>query len=153
MVYKTTNAGLNWSVEPRVTINPIRRMKAALGYNIIAAGQYGTILKYGLNMTSTGNNNTGVPSKFNLEQNFPNPFNPNTNIKFSIPEHGNVKLTVFDITGRIVTELANGNMNAGNYEMNFDGTGISSGVYFYRLDVTGDAGLSFSETKKMILVK
>jgi photosystem II stability/assembly factor-like uncharacterized protein len=153
MVYKTTNSGVNWTAEPRVTINPIRRMKAALGYNIIAAGQYGTIIKYGLNMTSTGNNNSEVPSKYSLEQNFPNPFNPNTNIKFSIPERGNVKLTVFDITGRVVTELVNGNMNAGNYEMNFNAMGISSGVYFYRIDVTGDAGHNFSETKKMILVK
>lgn len=128
-------------------------MKAAPGYNIIAAGIYGTILKYGLNMTSTGNNNSEVPLKFSLQQNFPNPFNPNTNIMFTIPERGNVKLTVFDITGRIITEPANGNMNTGSYEISFDGTGISSGVYFYRLDVISETGLNFSETKKMILIK
>lgn len=94
-----------------------------------------------------------MPSEYSLEQNFPNPFNPSTNVKFSIPAEGNVKLSVFDITGREVKTLLNAKMITGSYEIAFDGTGISSGVYFYRLDVTGKDGINFSDTKKMILVK
>ena len=60
---------------------------------------------------------------------------------------------VFDITGREVKIIANEKMNAGSYELSFNGSELSSGVYFYRLDVTGNDGISFSDTKKMILVK
>ena len=153
VIYKTTNAGANWAPEPRITINAIKRMKTAPGYNIITAGIYGSIMKYGLNVTSTGNNNTEIPKGFSLEQNFPNPFNPATVVKFSIPADANVKLVVFDIAGREVKTLADGKMNAGRHELSFSGAELSSGVYFYRLDVIGKEGISFTDTKKMILVK
>lgn len=89
-----------------------------------------------------------LPTEFSLSQNYPNPFNPVTNIKFSIPESGNVKLTVFDITGKIAAELLDESINAGEYKIDFDASALSSGVYFYRLQSE-----NFSETKKMILVK
>jgi hypothetical protein len=89
------------------------------------------------------------PIKFTLEQNFPNPFNPITEIEFSIPKNNIfVQLTIYDISGREVTKLVNQQMNTGIYKVKFDGNYYSSGVYFYRL--TTD---EFSETKKMILMK
>lgn len=92
--------------------------------------------------------NTGIPNKYDLQQNYPNPFNPTTNIRYDVPKQGAVKLVVFDQLGRQVAELVNGVKSAGSYQIEFNGTGLSSGIYFYKLDVEGQ-----SFTKKMILVK
>jgi len=89
-----------------------------------------------------------IPDKFELNQNYPNPFNPTTNIKFSIPNAGAVKIVVFDAIGRQVKELVNGNYSAGSYKVDFDASGFSTGVYFYRLETDG-----FMDIKKMMLIK
>jgi hypothetical protein len=92
--------------------------------------------------------NTNVPASYNLYQNFPNPFNPATSIKFDVAKSGNVKLIVFDILGREVSTLVNENLNPGTYQVSFDGSSFSSGVYFYKLTADG-----FAEMKRMIMVK
>lgn len=89
-----------------------------------------------------------IPNYYSLSQNYPNPFNPSTSIKFTMPEGNNVKLVVFDILGREVATLVNEFRNSGTYNVNFDASALSSGVYFYRLE----AG-NFTETKRMLLVK
>ena len=89
-----------------------------------------------------------VPEKYSLSQNYPNPFNPTTNIKLQIPESGLVKLVVFDVTGREVAELVNETLGAGEYKVDFNASGFTSGVYFYKLTSAG-----FTETKRMVLVK
>lgn len=89
-----------------------------------------------------------IPQKFSLEQNYPNPFNPVTNIKFDIAKTGIVKLVVYDITGRQVAELHNGELAPGSYKYDFDATGLASGIYFYKLEAS-----KFTSIKKMILVK
>jgi hypothetical protein len=91
---------------------------------------------------------TEVPSEFSLSQNFPNPFNPVTNIEFAVPKAGFVKLAVYDITGMEIETLASGQMSAGTYKADWNASGYSSGVYFYKLESGG-----FTETRKMILVK
>jgi hypothetical protein len=85
---------------------------------------------------------------YNLEQNYPNPFNPETTINFHIPNDEYVSLTLHDINGETAAVLINGKLSAGNHTVKFDAGKLSAGVYFYKLD----AG-SFSETKKMMLVK
>lgn len=89
-----------------------------------------------------------APSKFSLLQNYPNPFNPITKIKFSIPQSAFVRLQVYDIMGKLVTTLVNAQKEAGYYEINFNASQISSGVYFYRLTTN-----EYSEIKKMIFTK
>lgn len=98
--------------------------------------------------TSIDENEEGVFT-FNLEQNYPNPFNPSTTIQYSISESANVKLLVFDVTGRQVSELVNQRQNAGSHSVNFDAENLSSGVYFYRLETEN----GFSKTNKMLLIK
>jgi hypothetical protein len=100
--------------------------------------------------TATGisNNNTGVPSEFSLSQNYPNPFNPETSIKFSVPKDGNVSLKFYDILGNEVAVYMDGFLKAGSYNASFDGSKLSSGIYFYTL-----AGDGYKETKKMMLTK
>jgi len=93
-----------------------------------------------------------VPDAFSLKQNYPNPFNPATKIRFSIPAGNeitrNIDLSVFDVTGRLVKQLTNEKLKPGVYEVDFNASGLPSGVYFYRMN----AG-SFSDTRKMILLK
>lgn len=89
-----------------------------------------------------------VVTSYELSQNFPNPFNPGTEIKFSILENTNVTLKVYNTAGELVSTLVNGFMTTGKYSINFDGAGLASGVYFYKLT----AG-NFTDTKKMTLVK
>jgi hypothetical protein len=89
-----------------------------------------------------------IPAEYFIAQNYPNPFNPTTKIKFGLPKNGNVKLTVYDILGREITVLANEYKPAGTYEVDFDGTNLPSGLYFYKLEAGG-----FTLTKKMLLIK
>lgn len=89
-----------------------------------------------------------APQEYILAQNYPNPFNPGTTIRFSIPEATHVELKIYDYTGRLVRTLIDERRNADFYEEPFDGSGLASGVYIYRL-VTGNRVL----TKKMTLIK
>lgn len=88
------------------------------------------------------------PVEYILEQNYPNPFNPNTTIKFSIPENSFVSLKVYNVLGKEVSSVISEEMNAGTYEVNFNGNNLSSGVYFYKLETE-----NFVKTNKMILMK
>ena len=91
---------------------------------------------------------SGIPRAFELFQNHPNPFNPTTLIEFSLPERSKVKLTVYDILGREVQTLVNEEKAPGNYTASFDGTRLSSGIYFCRMS----AG-KYNAVKKLLLVK
>ena len=92
---------------------------------------------------------------FTLEQNYPNPFNPSATIKYSIPENGFVSIKVYDVLGKEVALVVNEEKAAGHYEVAFDASRLSSGVYFYRLTTTPVSGQTenFSSTRKMILAK
>ena len=90
----------------------------------------------------------GIASTYSLSQNYPNPFNPTTSINFSIPQDGLVKLVVYDILGKEVATIVNGEQAAGTYQVTFDASRLTSGVYFYKI-TSGD----FSDVKKMLLVK
>jgi len=90
----------------------------------------------------------GMPFEYRLEQNFPNPFNPSTVIQFSVPEQTHVALVVYDLLGRQVLNLVDSDLSAGNYSVTFDASGLSSGVYIYRLE----AG-SYINTKRLVYTK
>ena len=89
-----------------------------------------------------------LPTEYALNQNYPNPFNPTTTIEFAIPKSGNVSLVVFDILGRQVAELVQGQYDAGYFKVNFDASNLASGIYFYRLETN-----SFVSVKKLMLLK
>ncbi len=107
---------------------------------IINGVQYGTITSI--------NYEISPPQTICLSQNYPNPFNPSTRIRFEIPASGFVTLKVFDVLGREIATLMSGQKSPGTYEMNFDGSALTSGIYYYRLQ-TGSSVL----TKRMVLLK
>jgi predicted CXXCH cytochrome family protein len=89
-----------------------------------------------------------IPDGFQLEQNYPNPFNPTTTIRYSIPERSEIELVVYDALGKQIETLISGDHDAGVYEVDFDATGLSSGIYFYQI-----RSASFTETRKLVLMK
>jgi len=106
-------------------------------------------------ITDVEDQNNEIPSQFVLNQNYPNPFNPSTTIRYTVPnvtlngvEGTRVQLKVYDVLGNEVATLVNEEKPAGNYEISFNASQLSSGIYFYKLQ-TG----SFVETKKMILLR
>ena len=99
-------------------------------------------------LTGVINNSGLIPGKYSLSQNYPNPFNPVTQIKYDLPKQGFVTLRIYDVLGREMTKLVNEVKTPGSYIVDFDGSNLSSGVYFYKLEVN-----SFSDVKRMMLIK
>ncbi|MBS1518067.1 MAG: T9SS type A sorting domain-containing protein [Bacteroidetes bacterium] len=106
--------------------------------------------KFVIDNPTSVNENTVTPLSFELSQNFPNPFNPNTKISYSLQFTGEreVNLSVYDVLGNEVATLVNGKQSSGSYSVEFNGSNFSSGIYFYRLS----AG-EFNDTKRMVLIK
>ena len=98
--------------------------------------------------TLTSLETSELPGTFSLYQNYPNPFNPSTTIKFALPQTSEVRLEVFNLLGQSVGVLIDGVKQAGSHSVNFNASGLSTGVYFYRLDAPG-----FSLTRQMLLIK
>ena len=131
------------------TINGLNTSGCSIGpNNVLAVCGNGTTLKvYKTSVTSVFNQQISA-NNFSLKQNYPNPFNPNTTIKYELSKSNIVLLKIYDILGNELKTLVNGRQNAGSYSISFDGSGFTSGTYFYKL-TAGD----FTETKKMILNK
>jgi hypothetical protein len=101
-----------------------------------------------------GNANWIIPEQFTLLQNYPNPFNPTTNFRFTIADFEFVSLKIYNVLGEeVATLLNNEEMDGGEHEITFDASGLTSGVYFYRLSVSQDGILRNSETRKLLLMK
>jgi hypothetical protein len=119
------------------------------GLNIYNIGSYqDSIISFTLGDPTNINNNGIIPQNFELKQNFPNPFNPATEINYSITKTGLVILKVYDLLGREVSTLVNEVQKPGVYNSRFDASALSTGVYFYKIQTT-----DFSDIKKMIYVK
>jgi len=142
----TSNGGTNWTIDDGTNtwFDCLWTYNDAIAY----CGAGGGKIWYSSIPSGVKNVNGAVPENFGLHQNYPNPFNPVTNIGYTIKTNSHVLINVFDLTGREVRVLVNKNQSPGNYEVTFDGNGLNSGIYFYKLE-TG----SFTSTKKMILLK
>lgn len=149
LILRTNNSGQNWSTQNSKTLATLRIIQILDSNRLWIGGDSGIILK-----TTTGgltfaqNISSSMPAKYILHQNFPNPFNPITIIKYEIPRSEFVKIAIYNSLGQEVEVLINKKQPAGNYEINFDGSNYSSGVYFYRIH----AG-EFVQVKKMMLIK
>jgi hypothetical protein len=93
-------------------------------------------------------NTEEIPTDYSISQNYPNPFNPTTTIRYQIPQAGFVSLKIYDVLGREVATLVNEEKLSGEYSAVFEGSNLSSGIYFYKLQAE-----NFYSIKKMILIK
>jgi len=98
--------------------------------------------------TTTSVKENELPNKYNLSQNYPNPFNPVTKIKYTIPKAEFVSIKVFDILGGEIATLVSEEKQTGNFEVEFNGSNLASGIYVYRMQ----AG-NFTDAKKFVLIK
>jgi Secretion system C-terminal sorting domain len=94
-----------------------------------------------------------LPTEFSLEQNYPNPFNPLTSIQFSLPVDAQVTIGVYNLVGEKVDEVVNKDFSTGSHKVNFNASTLTSGIYFYQIDATGNNGKTFTSVKKMTLLK
>ncbi|MBE2217805.1 MAG: T9SS type A sorting domain-containing protein [Ignavibacteria bacterium] len=149
LIFKSTNNGTTWAIDYTATVGAqyLHIGKSRTGTRMWACTITGGISKSegAVGIAPISNE---VPSAFGLEQNYPNPFNPSTTFKFNVPSASNVSLKIYDMLGNEITTLVNENLQSGVYEVKFDASTLSSGVYFYSLN----AG-NFTATKKMMLVK
>ena len=169
ILFHTTNSGKNWGYQlPDTSINIFQYVNVS---SISRSNIWSYAGVTGVHSNSGGDTTfyTGVhqlvsviPEDFELKQNYPNPFNPRTVIRFSLKRKAKVRLIVYDIRGIEVQRLADGRYDAGEYEADFMGKFSSSGVYFYRIEVSLSdpmeaederSGKVFSDTKRMILIK
>ena len=147
-----------WTALPNLTTPVLGAYTGAVKWTntykfVIASGYSGTaavtdVQIYSDVITGIRNISQEVPKDYSLMQNYPNPFNPSTSIKFAIPSTGLVTLKVYDILGKEIATLLNETKSAGTYLVDFNASKLSSGIYFYKLDVNG-----FSSIKKMSLIK
>jgi hypothetical protein len=144
-VLKIAMAGVNTLPDGTITTIDLKLKNKGVKFAVSGSA------KLNANLNSQINSFTvqAVPTQFELDQNFPNPFNPSTNINYSVPKTSLVTIKVYDILGKEVAALVNEEKSAGNYSVQFSAnSNMASGVYFYRMQ----AG-SFTETKKLILLK
>ena len=151
-ILKTIDGGINWNSQISGTTNWLTAVSFTDTVNGIVVGENGTILR-------TTNGGGGVSfieeqeidentTDYILRQNYPNPFNPSTTIKFTISDVRFTTLRIYDVLGNEIATLVNEEKPVDNYEVEFNGTDLPSGIYFYQLR----AG-SYIETKKMVLLK
>ncbi len=146
--FVTTNGGLNWSSQAiDGKLNDFCFIDIAKGWIVGDAGVMYRTTNGGGVFTDVEQEGNNLPTTM-LVQNYPNPFNPVTHITYSIPQTGFVKLKVFDLLGNEITTLVNEEKQGGNYEVEFDGTQLPSGIYFYQAIVGKNV-----ITKKMMLTK
>lgn len=156
---RSTNNGTNWDADTRLTnsmgISQLPSVSASgsilhVMWQDLRDGNFEIYYKRNPNGNITGitGNVYETPSEFILCQNYPNPFNPVTNIEFNVPKESLVKLSIYDISGKLIEVIVNDKLTPGSYKTDWNASAFSSGVYFYKLEAEG-----FTETKKMLLFK
>ena len=148
-VFVSTNNGTNWTqVNDGLENSSVHSL--AVSNTDLFAGISGGVWKIPLSktITSVKNNYNDLPTEFTISQNYPNPFNPSTRIDYNLPTDEKVVIKVYNILGKEIAELVNEQQAAGRYSVQFDGSSLSSGVYFYSIS----AG-KYHQTRKIILLK
>jgi photosystem II stability/assembly factor-like uncharacterized protein len=153
-IVRTTDGGNNWTAQT----SPIIEILTDVWFTSANTGYISTWSGKVLKTTNGGMVpvtpiSTEVPKEFSISQNYPNPFNPTTNIRFSIPQVGNgrdrsVQIILYDVLGNVVETLVNDKISPGTYEVTFNASNYSSGIYYYKLIAGG-----FTDAKKMVLIK
>jgi photosystem II stability/assembly factor-like uncharacterized protein len=153
-LFWSSNMGTEWKLVGAPFGNPDASLAKIIGLNVYATlATNNTFYRCSLSTVQTvlpvvAQPGAPIPYSYAVEQNYPNPFNPSTTIRYALPRRSHVLLTVFNTLGQQVAVLQNGEQAAGYHDVRFDGSGLASGVYFYRLQA-GD----FAQTRKLLILK
>jgi hypothetical protein len=156
-VLHTTNGGAQWTSQYSGVSTDLTALAVFDSATAWTVGTGNVILRTGNDSGGVIESTQGRPSdvtSYSLNQNYPNPFNPSTTIRFSVPERSQVRVTIFNLLGQQIAELANEEMSAGNFERVWNAN-VASGLYFYRLEAVSvsDPSKRFVGVKKMVLMK
>jgi photosystem II stability/assembly factor-like uncharacterized protein len=149
MIYRSNDLGASWELQNEGL--PTNAVTNAIVFNPNTGQMFASCNGYVYRSTAQVifvDEPEEIPTTYSLSQNYPNPFNPTTIIQYSIPKDEFVKLTVYDISGKVVTELVSGYKSAGKYSVEFNAGNYASGTYYYKLE----AG-EYKNIQKMVLVK
>ncbi len=154
-VFITNNNGVSWIELATGLPNTVAiHLDYNLSSNKLRIGTHGRGVYEINSLTGISNALNEIAEGYSLEQNYPNPFNPSTNIKYKITERGLVTLKMYNVLGSEIETIVKQVQDAGTYSVTFDGTNLTSGVYYYTINVTsGSSGSNFTDTKKLILLK
>jgi len=150
--YYTSNGGITWTQKfLQSSISDISGSYLASNGILYAVTLLDSYIFKNANLFTTGINTVSenIPVTTRLNQNYPNPFNPVTRISFDVSRAGNVAIKVFDVTGREVQTLVNESLNPGAYSVTFNGSTLSSGVYFYSMFTDN----KLAGTKRLVIIK
>jgi hypothetical protein len=154
-MFRSSDEGLNWEdfSEGLPFLNSVEKL-IIYSDKIIAATSDGLWARDTSEIVTFNEiQNKIMPDAYELYQNHPNPFNPSTRIKFTLPVDSHVKIDLYSTLGEKVDELTNSDYSIGSHEINFDASKLSNGIYYYKINAKGIDGSSFTSTKKMILLK
>ncbi len=157
-ILRTTNGGETWTQQTVVTQYLFTGVSFTDENNGTIVGENGTIFRTtngGITFVKEEKSDE-IPENYFLSSNFPNPFNPDTKIRYFIPHVSFVQIRVYDVLGNEIETLVNDEKPAGNYELTWKAANLSSGVYFYQIraiDPSTSSGQVFIQTRKMILLK
>ncbi|MBI5402340.1 MAG: T9SS type A sorting domain-containing protein [Ignavibacteriae bacterium] len=150
-VFYSTNNGISWNQKNDGFSTTPSINSLLIFNNFIFAGTQGQSIWKRLisDFVTVQNVSQDLPGNYLLKQNYPNPFNPNTNIGYNIKQNSEIKIVIYDLLGKEISIPVNEKQSPGEYEFNFDGSALNSGIYFYSLYVNG----KLIENKRMVLLK
>lgn len=148
ITYDTTVANTPFVIRQGVLGHDVKYYWRLKAYNAMGESPWSTVFNFTVGPVGIMNISNEIPSEFKLFNNYPNPFNAQTKIKFQIPKDGIVRLRVYDVSGKEVSEIVNNNLKAGVYELNWNSGVLASGVYFYSIETT-----EFRDVKRAVIVK
>lgn len=148
LLYNTTDNGVTWSEMSSSVTTHLHQVLLFEDHTAWVVGDDGVVMYNAMVPVSVESISNMAPNQYTLEQNYPNPFNPSTNIEYSIPIGGDVNIIIYNSLGQKIDVLVDGFQTAGTYRVDWNGSNLPSGMYFYQIST-----LTFTKTMKMVLVK
>lgn len=148
LTYDTTIANTPFVIRQGVLAHTVKYYWRLKAYNSLGESPWSTVFNFTVSPVGINIISGEIPKDYKLYNNYPNPFNAQTKFRFQIPKNGLVKLKIYDLSGKEIETLIDGNLTAGSYEINWHSGSLASGVYFYSIETSG-----FRDVKRAVILK